>query len=117
MRLRSSQNQQSTYRFSLFICLSICIFTAGITLFSYIEKQNELTELRLAIPALNKKVMALREENTRLTYEIERFESPLNLMELMQKPEFTHLKYPYLNQQIFLQRPKPLPVIHPEEQT
>jgi hypothetical protein len=92
---------------SLFIRLSFCIFAAGFILFSYIEKQNELTELRLAIPALAKKVKAIQEENIRHRYEIERFENPLNLLELMQKPEFTHLKYPYLNEQIFLERPRP----------
>ena len=35
----------------------------------YIEKQNELTELRLAIPVLDKEVKALSEENRRLKYE------------------------------------------------
>lgn len=72
------------------------------TLFGYIEKQNDLTELRLAIPALAKEVKSLQEENIRLTYEIEHFESPIHLMELMRKPEFSHLKYPYLNDEIFL---------------
>ena len=82
--------------------LFICIATAGITLFAYIENQNDLTELRIAIPALAIEVSEIQEENTRLKYEIERFESPIALMELMRKPEYSHLKYPYLNEEIFL---------------
>jgi len=84
------------------IRLFACILAAGLTLFGYIEKQNELTELRLAIPAISKEVKSLQEENIRLTYLIEHFESPIHLMELMQKPEFSHLKYTSLTEEIFL---------------
>src|SRR5262249_9192418 len=90
------------------IRLFICILAGGLTLFAYIEKQNELTELRLAIPLLVKEVKKLQEENIRLTYEIEHFESPIHLMELMQKPEFSHLKYPMLPEVIFLPNGSPL---------
>lgn len=81
----------------------VCIFIAGIALFAYIDKQNDLTELRLALPALTKNVRSIQEENTRLKYEIESFESPIHLMELMRKPEFGHLKYPYIKDEIFLE--------------
>lgn len=82
----------------------LCILIAGLTLFAYIEKQNQLTELRLAIPQLAKEVATLREDNVRLQYEIERFESPLHLIELMRSPEFSYLKFPYLDQEIFIHR-------------
>lgn len=78
--------------------LFICIFVAALTLFAYIEKQNELTELRLKIPTLAKEVKQIEEENIRLNYEIDQFESPIHLMELSRKPEFSHLKYPNLDQ-------------------
>lgn len=84
-------------------CL-VCICTAGFALFSYIDKQNELTELRLAIPVLLKDVKALNEENIALKYEVDRFESPIHLMELMRKPEFGHLKFPYVKDEIFLEK-------------
>ncbi len=84
--------------FNIFLCIAI----AGMTLYAYIDKQNELTELRLAIPVLAKEVKELQEENIRLRYEIDRFESPIHLMELMRKPEYSHLKFPYHSQQIFL---------------
>ena len=88
--------------FSLVFRLMICIAAAGATILAYIEKQNELTELRVAIPSIAKEVKALTEENIRLTYEVEQFESPIHLMELKRKPEFSHLKYPYLDNQVFL---------------
>jgi hypothetical protein len=74
----------------------VCILAAGWTLYAYIDKQNEMVELRLAIPLLVKQVRALQEENIRLKYEIDSFESPIHLMELARKPEFSHLKYPYV---------------------
>lgn len=88
--------------------LGICIVVVGLTLFAYIEKQNELTELRLLIPVLAKKVKNLQDEKIRLVYEIEQFESPMHLMELMHKPEFSHLKYPFLKDEVFLPAGQPL---------
>lgn len=89
----------------MYIQILVCIFAAWWTLYSYIAKQNELTELRLAIPMLSKEVKALQEENRRLKYEIEQFESPVHLMELARKPEFSHLKYPKLDEIIILKEP------------
>lgn len=100
--VQSSQKKPIKQGF-LFFRFFLCIFIAGITLFAYIDKQNELTELRLALPALAKNVKSLQEENRRLKYEIESFESPIHLMELMRKPEFGHLKYPYVKDEIFLE--------------
>jgi hypothetical protein len=96
------RKKEDSQQFFFVIRLFICILAAGLTLFAYIEKQNGLTELRLAIPALAKEVKNLHEENKRLTYEIRHFESPIHLMELMRKPEFSHLKYPMLPEVVFL---------------
>jgi len=79
----------------LSIRILACIAIAGITMYAYILKQNELTGLRLMIPTVAKELKAVQEENIRLKYEIDRFESPIHLMELARKPEFSHLKYPY----------------------
>lgn len=81
-----------------------CIFIASITTYFYIDKQNQLTHLRLEIPALNKELKEIKEENKHITYEIEQFESPVHLIELSRNPEFSHLKYPYLNQVIILKK-------------
>lgn len=71
-----------------------CIVLLSSVAYIHIEKQNEVTELRLLIPQKQKELKEMLAENERLTYEIETFLSPVHLMELSQKPEFTHLKYP-----------------------
>ncbi len=86
----------------LFSRLLICISFAGLALYKYIDKINELTELRLLIPIVAREVKEIREKNLELQYAIDRFESPLHLMELARKPEFGHLKYPSVNEVILL---------------
>jgi hypothetical protein len=86
----------------LFIRLLICISFTGLALYKYIDKVNELTELRLLIPVLTREVKEIHEQNLELQYAIESFESPLHLMELARKPEFGHLKYPSLDEVILL---------------
>ncbi len=86
----------------LFIRLLICISFTGLALYKYIDKVNELTELRLLIPVLTKEVKEIHEQNLELQYAIKSFESPLHLMELARKPEFGHLKYPSLDEVILL---------------
>jgi hypothetical protein len=82
----------------LLLRLWLCIFIAGITLYKYIDKLNELTELRLSIPVLTKELNEIQEKNLEFRYAIEQFESPVHLMELARKPEFGHLKYPPITQ-------------------
>lgn len=94
---------------SLFVRLLICILITGLSLYAYIYKQNELTELRLAIPSLAKEVRSVSEENIRLKYDIDRFESPIHLMEMMRIPEFGNLKFGYTQDVIVLPAQKPLP--------
>lgn len=85
-----------------FIRIFLCIAFAGLTLYSYIDKINGLTELRLAIPVLAREVRDAHEKNLELQYAIDTFESPLHLMEMARKPEFGHLKYPTLDEIIQL---------------
>ncbi len=82
-----------------------CILFTGWIFYAYIHKQNEKVELQLLIPLLSKEVNLLKEENTRLKYEIDCFESPLHLMELARKPEFSHLKYPYTKDVLIVTQP------------
>lgn len=76
------------------IRLFCCIFVFGVTLFAYVSKHNELTEARMKLPILAKKLQAIEEENVRLSFQIEKFENPVHLMELARKPEYSHLKHP-----------------------
>lgn len=86
--------------------IAFCIFVAGLTLYLYIDDLNKLTGLRLAIPALVKEVKSIHDENIQIQYEIETFESPIHLMELLRKPEFSHLRYPYVKDVVILETPK-----------
>lgn len=86
----------------LFYQILVCISALGLFLYAYVEKQNQLTALRLQIPKLEKEVRTLEEENVQLMYEIEQFESPIHLMELSRNPEFGHLKHPLLKDIVIL---------------
>lgn len=90
------------------IRIFVCLLFAGWMLYFYIDKHNELVELRLLIPQVEKDLKAVQEENMRLKYEIDRFESPIHLMEMARKPEFSHLKYPQTSEVVILPEPPPL---------
>lgn len=92
---------------SLYLRLLICILGAAFSLYLTIENQNELTELRLKLPPLSKEVKHLQEENNRLQYEIDLYESPIHMMELSRKPEFSHLKFVSTNEVIILPEKDP----------
>ncbi len=94
---------------SLFIKIFICILITGFSLYAYIFKHNELTELRLAIPSMTKNIRRIQEENNRLKYEIDSFESPIHLMEIMNMPEFCSLNFGYSQDVIILPLPNPIP--------
>lgn len=79
-----------------------CIFLVGFFLYSYILKQNELTQVRLNIPLIKRELKKITEENRKLDYEIDRFESPIHLMELAKRAEHSHLIHPYVKDIIIL---------------
>lgn len=77
-------------RIWLYFVAYVCI--AGMTLYRYIDKLNELTELKLVIPSLAKEVIELKDRNQELLYQIESFKNPAHLMQLAKQPEFAHLQ-------------------------
>ncbi|NDD58757.1 MAG: hypothetical protein EBZ47_05845 [Chlamydiae bacterium] len=87
----------------IFFRVLICFLSFGFCLFSYLEKQNELTELRIYAPKLAKEIKNIQEENTRLFYEIEQFESPDNMMKLARDSRFSHLRHPLSKEVLLLQ--------------
>ena len=74
----------------------LCGLGLALAVYLCIRSQNQVMILRLAIPQIQKELKAIANENERMQYEIDQFESPLHLMELVRKPEFSHLKSPYL---------------------
>jgi len=83
---------------SLLARLAICVAVFGFCLFSYLDKQNEVTQLKIQLPDIERKIGALREETRRLRYEIDQFEAPSHLIELSHRPEFGHLRHPLLRE-------------------
>lgn len=82
----------------LLIRLLICVFILGGFLYTYIDRQNDLTELKMEIPKLAKSLKQLEEENAHLSLEIERLESPDRLIKLLRQKEYSHLRYPYVDE-------------------
>jgi hypothetical protein len=80
----------------LFIKILICLFVFGICLYSYVEKQNELTSLKIEVPKIAKEIEDLKVEIKKINYEVEMFENPAYLMQLIRQPEYAHLKHPFV---------------------
>lgn len=68
-----------------FLLLAVCSYL-------YIDAKNALIKVQMEIPHVKREWMEIVEENKRLSFEIESFESPQHLIELSRKPEFSHLK-------------------------
>lgn len=82
----------------VFIQVAFCVGVFGCCLCSYVNTQNAVTRLRLEIPIFSQELSKLKEQNNRLKYEIDLFESPEHLMQLARCSEFSHLKYPTLQE-------------------
>ncbi len=86
-----------------FVQVLVCAFSCGGVLYAYVRQQNDVTKIRIELPKLTREVRQLEEQNSRLRYEIERFENPKHLMELAKRPEFSHLKHPLIDEIFVLQ--------------
>lgn len=84
--------------YSLLARLGVCLSVVALSLYSYFNKQNELTQLKIRLPEVEKELKVVREENRRLLYQIDQFENPAHLIELAHHPEFSHLKHPLLRE-------------------
>lgn len=83
---------------ALLLRLGFCLSVLLLCLYSYQNKQNELTQLKICLPEKEREMRLIREENCRLQYEIDRVESPTRLIELAHRPEFGHLKHPLMKE-------------------
>jgi hypothetical protein len=82
----------------LLLRLGICLSAIGLCLYSYLDTQNQLTHLKILLPDVEKEMKLIQEENRRLAYDIDRFESPAHLIELAHNPEYAHLKHPLIKE-------------------
>jgi cell division protein FtsB len=83
---------------SLLLRIGFCLGVFGLCLYSYLEAQNELTELKMQLPQKEREIALIREEARRLAYQVEQMESPAALIEQARRPEFSHLKHPLLKE-------------------
>ena len=83
---------------SLLPRLGVCLTAFALCLYSYLDTQNQLTHLKIRLPEVEKEVRLIQEENRRLAYEIDQFESPAHLIELAHSPEYAHLKHPLIKE-------------------
>jgi len=83
---------------NLLLRLGFCLALFGLCLYSYLEMQNKLTQLKIKLPEVDQEIRLVREENRRLFYEIDQFQSPSHLIELAHRPEYSHLKHPLLKE-------------------
>ncbi len=81
---------------TIFIRFFIAVAFAGFALYSYLTEQNKCTEMRMLLPKIAKEIDAINQKNSQLQYKIVCFESPDNLLQLVQKPQFAHLKFPFV---------------------
>ena len=86
-----------------FILQILCFVAVGISLIAYLEKQNDLTDLRLYVPRLVLEIKTIQEENAQLKYQIQEFESPDHLIKMAAAAEFSHLKHPLGKEILVLQ--------------
>ena len=92
-------------KIGLLIRLFICIAALSGILYLYIDKQNEITKLRLQIPHLKRELEKVHQDCVRIQFEVDQFENPVHLMELARKPEYSHLKHPRLNEILTIEKP------------
>lgn len=78
----------------LFKCI-ICLLTLGLFSYSYVDRLNAQTELKLQIPQLAKEIERIKQDTIELSYEVECFKNPQHLLQLAKQPQFSHLKFPY----------------------
>jgi hypothetical protein len=86
----------------IFSRLLICLFVFSLSIYSYLDKQNSCTELKMHLPKLTKEIQAINEVNANLQYQIECFENPQNLLSLASSKEYAHLKFPFMEEVLTL---------------
>ncbi|MGB7977946.1 MAG: hypothetical protein WCF19_02155 [Chlamydiales bacterium] len=78
--------------------LGICLGVLGLSLYSYLDTQNQVTHLKIRLPEVERELKLIQEENCRLAYQLDQFENPANLIELARHPEYAHLRHPLLKE-------------------
>lgn len=94
----------------IFLQSLLCLTAFGVMLYSYISTCHEVREKQALVYQSSKQLAILSEENTRLSYEIDRFEDPKNLMQLAKSKKFSHLKVPSSDEVIICSKTQALDI-------
>ena len=76
----------------------VCFVVFGFCLYSYLDEQNALRKLKMQLPQKEKEIQSLKEEMSRLSFQIDKFENPSHLIEMAHLPEYGPLKHPVLRE-------------------
>lgn len=82
----------------MLVRLGVCVAVFGWALFSYLDEHHTLAQVKVQLPALEKRLAVIREENRLMRCELEELENPSRLIELVHRPEFGYLKHPLLRE-------------------
>lgn len=75
-----------------FITYLIPLLVVATLIFLYIREHNDLTELRIQVPKLEREISSLEAEKIKLQFELEQFFSPSRLEEISRRAQYAHLK-------------------------
>lgn len=76
-------------KWQLFYCISI----AALTLWALVDQHNQLTELQLLLPTLEKDVSRLKERNNDLRQQLALSSDPKKLLDLL-STHYSYLMFP-----------------------
>jgi hypothetical protein len=99
----------------IFLRLFGCLALFSFSVYSYLDKQNSCTELKMRLPKVTKEIEAIREINANLQYQIECFENPQHLLTIAARPEYAHLKFPFTEEVLTLKEGLALQSDSPEK--
>lgn len=77
--------QASSFRFSLLLVLM------GASLYSYIDRENNLTKAELMLAPVCREVGEMEEQNAAMRYQLSRFEAPSHLFQIAREAPYGHL--------------------------
>ncbi len=69
----------------------ICGVSFSMALCAYLHARNDVTKLMIQLPKLSKELSLIQEQNTILQFEVEKFENPAFLLNLLKTTEYAHL--------------------------
>jgi len=80
----------------------LAIVGVFVLLFAYVYKEHELTKLRLSVPRQERDLKLLVQERDELCFQVNCFENPISLLQFLQMPQFSHLRFPEEKEILFI---------------